>query len=319
MKVRIATFNAENLFARFRFQGKRVKQGGGFVYREFTDAELGQISREGWDVNETFFAPFPENERRLTAQTLAAARADIVGLQEVESLDTLKKFLARHISLSRYRYRLLIDANDPRFIDVGLLSDKKFPLDYVVTHQFERTANNKSFVFSRDCLEVGVRLSQNTVLPVFVNHFKSMIGGRAQTMARRKLQSEKVTAILKRRFGADPGKKAWVVLGDLNDYLPSSGLAPLVGQPWAVNAVESIGDPNDRWTHYYAGKNEYRQLDYILVSRSLTQANTNLKVEIIRKGLPIRAARYTGARFDGVGQNHPKASDHCPLVVELNV
>lgn len=319
MKIRIATFNAENLFARFKFKGKRVKQGNKYVYRPFTAAELAQIAEDGWAVDATKFDRFTGTERRITAAAMRAVNADIFGLQEIEAMDTLKKFVAEHLNKEGYKYKILIDANDPRFIDVALLVRRKFSIAYIRTHQFERTANNKAYVFSRDCLEVGVQLSQNTVLPVFVNHFKSMLGGRQETMARRKEQSEQVVKILRERFGPNPGNKAWVVLGDLNDYLPSQGLQPLLGQPWAVNVVDRVPNANDRWTHYWDDEEEYKQIDYLLLSKSLADANPNAVPAIERRGLPKRATRYTGGRFPGVGQNEPKASDHCPVVIEINI
>jgi predicted extracellular nuclease len=120
-------------------------------------------------------------------------------------------------------------------------------------------------------------------------------------------------------FGPDPGKAAWIVAGDLNDYLPSTGLPPLLGQPWLENIVERIADPNDRWTHHWDDGDEYTQLDNLLLSRALAKANPNAVQVMVRNGMPWRATRYTGPRFDGVGENRPKASDHCPLVIELEL
>lgn len=317
MKIRIGTFNAENLFARFRFKGKRVKKpDGSYTYRPYTKEELEKIAKDGWAVDKTKFVSFEEQERRITAKAIKAIEADILGLQEIEGMDSLKKFVTEFLGQEKYTYKVLIDANDPRFIDVALLS--KYPIAYIRTYQFVRTPGGKSFVFSRDCLEVGVQLSQHTVLPVFVNHFKSMMGGRAETMERRRLQAEQVKQILKQQFGQNPGGKAWVVLGDLNDYLPSQGLAPLLGQSWLENVVDRIPDAQSRWTHYYDDQEEYRQLDYLLLSKALADANPGAIPEIERQGMPRRAERYTGKRFPGVGWNDPKASDHCPVVIEIN-
>jgi endonuclease/exonuclease/phosphatase family metal-dependent hydrolase len=318
MKARIATFNAENLFARFKFKGKRVKKpSGGYTYRDYTDAELKNVVDEGWDVDEMKFTEFSEDDRRITGSAVRETDADVLALQEIESLDTLKRFTSQRLRGAGYTYKILIDGNDPRLIDVAVLS--RYPFAYIRTHQFGRTQDNRSFVFSRDCLEVGVQLSPNTVLPLFVNHFKSMMGGRGPTMARRRIQAEAVVAILKERFGANPGAEPWVVVGDLNDYLPSTGLEPLLGTPWLENVVDRIGDPTERWTHYWDDEEEYRQLDYLLLSKALADANPNAVPEIVRKGMPRRAARYTGPRFDGVGENRPKASDHCPVVLGFDL
>jgi predicted extracellular nuclease len=318
-KIRIGTFNCENLFARFRFKGKAVKTDGKTTYRPYTAGELEEISKEGWYVEKTMFVRFDDPTRQITAAAIKETKADILGLQEVEGMDTLKRFTTDLLKGRGYDYKVVIDGNDRRLIDVALLAAKSYTIEYIRTHQFEKTANGKTFVFSRDCLEVGVKVSDKTVLPVFVNHFKSMIGGRKETMPRRKIQAEAVVRILENRFGSDPGKEAWVVLGDLNDYLPSAGLDPLLSQPWVVNVVERIQNPEDQWTHYYEGKKEYKQLDYILLSKSLADANPDAMPEIIRKGLPLRADKYNGRRFKGVGKDNPKASDHCPVVIELNL
>jgi predicted extracellular nuclease len=316
--VTVATFNCENLFARFKFKGKRVKQGDKYVYRPWTKEELADIADKGFDVDLTKFESLTGEMRTLTAQAIYGTDADVIALQEVESLETLKIFNSRHLNKSGYKYKILIDGNDPRLIDVAVLS--RFPFSGLMTYQFRRTENNKAYIFSRDCLEVGVRVTATKQLTLFANHFKSMLGGRPQTMNRRKVQSEEVVKILKERFGANPGTKDWVVLGDLNDYIPTAGLAPLLDQPWLENVVQTrISDESERWTHYWDEKEEYQQLDYILLSKSLADKNPGAVPAIERRGLPRRAERYAGERFEGVGQNRPKASDHCPVSIKLKL
>ena len=181
-RVRIGTFNVENLFARFKFR------------KNYPPDELMEVIREGWCTDRTKFDVYRGEERYITAQAIRAIDADVLGLQEVENLDVLKRFNSQYLRGLDYRYALVIDANDPRRIDVGLLS--RYPFATIRTHQFERTRSRKSYVFSRDCLEVDIQVAERTRLPLFVNHFKSMVGGRAKTMARRRVQSEAVVRIL---------------------------------------------------------------------------------------------------------------------------
>lgn len=316
MKLLIGTFNAENLFARFKFKGIQVKKNGKKTWRPYTAKELDQVAKDGWMVDKTLFTPFDSKTRKLTADAIKGINADVLALQEIEAMDSLKKFNTQFLSQADYMYKCLIDANDPRFIDVAVLS--KYPFAYIRTYQFDRTPDNKSYVFSRDCLEVGIELPSGTVLPIFVNHFKSMMEGRDKTMARRKLQAERVVQILNARFNNNPGAESWVVLGDLNDYMPSVGLDPLLSQPWLENVIQRL-PAQEQWTHYYAKKKEYQQLDYILLSKALANANAGAIPYIERRGQPKRATKFTGPRFQGVGDNEPKASDHCPVVIEINV
>jgi hypothetical protein len=91
-----------------------------------------------------------------------------------------------------------------------------------------------------------------------------------------------------------------------------------------LNVVDRL-EPEERWTHFFKGKRScplppgYHQLDYLLVSRALAEANPSALPTIVRKGMPTRAERYTGPRFEGVGRDKPKASDHCPGVMLLEL
>ncbi|HYE64491.1 MAG TPA: hypothetical protein VD966_02845, partial [Pyrinomonadaceae bacterium] len=95
--VTIATFNCENLFARFKFKGKRVKQDGEFVYRPWTKEELAEIADKGFDVDMAKFETLTGDMRTLTAQAIFGTGADVIALQEVESLETLKIFNSQHL------------------------------------------------------------------------------------------------------------------------------------------------------------------------------------------------------------------------------
>lgn len=311
--MRIATFNVENLFTRYLF-ARGVDQRRAFS-RGFTTEDLR-------------FRMAEPASKKLTAQTMLALRADVFALQEVESLDVLKQFRDRYLGgHERYPHGLVIDGNDQRRIDVGVLS--RFPIVHARSWQHLRSGPNP--VFDRDCLEVDIDGPLGR-LTLYVNHFKSMRApnrtrgsGRALTCRRRRQQSAAVKQIVTERFGARPADAPFIILGDLNDFLEDdaqgeSGIRELV--EWS--AVENVVDrlpKSERWTHFFAGTRHgqrpaYRQLDFLLPSSGLAARNPGPPV-IERRGMPGRARRCTQARFEGVGRNHPKASDHCPILFEL--
>jgi endonuclease/exonuclease/phosphatase family metal-dependent hydrolase len=314
--IRVATFNCENLFARFKFN---------------KDVDPNTAVPEGWDANRTHFTILNDEEKRITAAAIKETKADILALQEVENLDTLKRFRNQFLGGRRaYPHVFAVDGNDPRLIDVAVLS--KLPI--VHGRSYQHLLAGRQWLFSRDCLEVDVELPGGGVLTVFVNHLKSMLDkkepckGRARTRAARQRQAQAVRDIVTARFGSNPGGQRFVVLGDLNDYLEAdaqgtSGIVDLVEWDAVVNVVDRL-DPDERWTHFFKGNSScglppaYRQLDYVLVSQALAGANPGAPV-VVRKGLPLRADRYSGPRFDGVGKDKLKASDHCPVLVSLDV
>jgi endonuclease/exonuclease/phosphatase family metal-dependent hydrolase len=318
-RLRLATFNCENLFARFKFNRNIDPQ------KAITD---------GWLANETKFTIYNEEEKELTAAAIRKAGADVIALQEVESLLSLKKFRNQYLRNMDYKYVFVVDGNDPRFIDVGILS--RYPIEKIDTHIHERDEDLRSPMFSRDCLESDVVLPNSKRVRLFINHLKSMFdrsdpcNGRRKTRTKRLHQARRVREIVKSEYRSlDDDSGLFAILGDFNDYLETdaqgeTAIADLVRWNKVVNVVNRL-DEEERWTHYFKGNTtcsigkSYRQLDYILLSKPLAERNASADVKIIRDGLPLGATRYTGHRFDNIGTDKPKASDHCPIVVHLEV
>jgi predicted extracellular nuclease len=316
--IRIGTFNVNNLFARYSFK-KRTKTK--------------KAIKDGWDANKRYFDILNERAKRITAKTIKACRAHVLALQEVENLDTLKRFRSRFLGGRKsFPHSVLIDGNDNRMIDVAVLS--KYPLVHVRSYHHLRTENKKAYIFSRDCLEVDVNLPGDNVYTLYVNHFKSIFdmwdpcNGRRKSKTKRQRQSKAVMDIVKSRFGENPGNENFLILADLNDYAETdvqgeTGINELVDWDQVVNIVDRL-PKKDRWTHYYEGNKKcnfleaYRQLDYILLSKSLAKANKG-KPKIERRGMPKMADRFTGPRFPNVGKRKPKASDHCPVIMTVKV
>ena len=110
----------------------------------------------------------------------------------------------------------------------------------------------------------------------------------------------------------------YAVVGDFNDYLEGdSSITSLTSHKGLVDIGNRI-DKTDRWTHYWSGGNQYKQIDFLLLSPQLAAQNPNAP-EIMRKGLPYRAEEYKGPRFDAIGESNPKASDHCPIYIDIDL
>jgi endonuclease/exonuclease/phosphatase family metal-dependent hydrolase len=310
-KLRLATFNCENLFARFKFN---------------KNIDPAKVSKNGFTINDAHFDILKDAEKRLTAEGIVAVDADIIALQEVENLDVLKRFRNDRLANEKYVYAMLIDGNDPRKIDVAVLT--RYPITRARSNQDLRKGN--ALIFSRDCLEVDMEVDGKP-LTLFVNHLKSMFdkndarNGRKNTRAKRLLQSKTVLDIVKRRFGDTPGRSPWVILGDFNDYLDSdqgttTGIADLVTWDQVENVMDRLPEA-ERWTHFFdgapVGDEPYRQLDYLLLSTCLATA-TGAQPTIERRGLTTNATKVTEKRFKGVTAKIA-ASDHCPVAIDITV
>ena len=268
--VRIATFNLNNLFNRYNFQG--VVQGivdpsatvTGTVEYNFDDpANFRLRTFQGNLVNEK-----PPAERVILANRLLAIDADVIAVQEVEDIGTLRMFGADHLQ-SRYPYLALVEGNDPRLIDVAVMS--KLPLGAVTSWQHARhPADPLDPVFSRDLLEVEVLSAdgRRRLLTLYNNHLKSKfvpfnqdpVATTAASDLRRTQQAEVVSRIVEAR--QRPNGK-FVIVGDMNDMPTAPTLAAFATGNLGLiaglaNARESRPSPNENpmpvspvWTHRF--------------------------------------------------------------------
>lgn len=332
MPIRIATFNVENLLQRFDFYRY------GQLTRERALDILGVSDpEENIRLRKALFVGLTDDSRQMTAQAVRDTEADIVCLQEVDTREVLDIFNDKYIKKSadvHYGWRRVLEGNDRRGIDVGVMSKQRIDVTSHAEHTFDDFGLFNSDledyglspgdrIFRRDCLEVETKVDDNP-LTLFVCHFKSMSGGRDETMPIRHAEALAVKRIIADKFNA-PDEEDWIVIGDLNDYtehegnLVTSGVDPLLENGFSVNLVANLPS-GERWSHFYAGERSFHQIDYILASPALAAKNPNVQPDIIRKGQPWRVPNLENLdRYPRVGFDRPKASDHCPVAVTLNV
>jgi hypothetical protein len=170
-KIKVGTFNTENLFMRYQFKGS--KKGKPIDYDKFKK-EGGTI--EIFKRHIVDYEPITKIARKWTAKVITENDPDIIAVQEVENLEALLQFNSNYLKNFKYPYAMVIDGNDPRGIDVGIFS--RFDFANIRTHRFETIKNNHGEkIFSRDCLEVELKIPGTKNLTFLINHLKSKIGG----------------------------------------------------------------------------------------------------------------------------------------------
>ncbi|MFN0243781.1 MAG: endonuclease/exonuclease/phosphatase family protein [Planctomycetota bacterium] len=253
-------------------------------------------------------AKFSEMARENTAQVLKKVNADIACIVEAEDRPSLWDFNRELLDSKKFPYAMLIDGNDQRGIDVGVLS--KRAIRSIQTHIYDGPANSRTF--SRDCLRVELEWTKTKSIHVLCNHFKSKSGGDTATDARRKRQAERVAEILK---DYDLKKDLVIVAGDLNDTPNRPPLQPLLGLANLFDVL-ALQFPNvaDRWTYHYK---KHEQIDYLLVSKPLRDAFVRAGVE--RRGIYQLSKLTNGAEteFSTVTKHTDAASDHGAVWAEF--
>ncbi len=327
MQLRVTTANCENLFGRYAFLDKpAAAKAAGY---ENLVRQLDVVTFEPGRSGKLKPAKISEQQRKTTANAILGANPDILAVEEVENLPTLRLFNAKYMG-NAFDRLLMIDGNDPRGIDVGFLIRKGLNAEILAVRTHVDDSVNGGYlpksnrldskvvgqaVFSRDCLEVDV-LVAGRVLTFLVNHLKAQ-DGKAASTARRQCQATRVAALA---AAARNDGKSPIILGDLNidvkqkDY--DQSLDPLLNSPILCDPFSGLSD-QERWTHYYSSDNKVSRLDYILIDNRLGTIVQG--VEIFRRGLSPKCKQYTGPRLASMKGNDLEASDHCPTTVVLEL
>ena len=322
MKVTVGTFNLNNLFSRYNFKGEIAAIESGHtelastVSYNFTDAETYRIRT----FRGRLVKGKPRAERDTIAGRILTMNVDVLAVQEVEDIDTLDLF-AREQLEGLYPFRVLVEGNDPRLIDLGLLS--RFPISAVTSWRHRvHPADPGQPVFSRDLLQVEILNPTRTrvLFTLFNNHLKSHyvpfdedpVAGAAAANQTRQRQAEIVAEIVRERLRPH---SRYVIVGDMNDPPDSEWMEPLVDSPLGlVDALthpvetrpakaDTPPPPGPAWTHRFKESGQparYELFDHIWLS-------------------PALAANQTGAWIDRRTKHSGDGSDHDPAWIELNL
>ena len=252
-----------------------------------------------------------------TARVIRDLDADILGLVEAEHRIALAEFnrdLLPVVAGQPYRNIMLIDGNDSRGIDVGLMTRDGYDIGLMRSHVDLR--ENGIPVFSRDCPEFQVRTPAGETIWVLLNHLKSKGYGRpADNDSRRQKQADYIAQFYRRLH--DAGESLIIVMGDLNDTPDSDPLRPLLRATDLRDATEhSTFDPGE-----FAGRGTFRlgndqdKIDYLLLSPALFD---RVRASgIFRKGAwPGSRPRRWTVYPELVGKIHA-ASDHHALWADI--
>jgi endonuclease/exonuclease/phosphatase family metal-dependent hydrolase len=251
-----------------------------------------------------------------TGAFLRQLGADILGLCEVEDRWALRRFRGEQLEREGLFYDLLIDGNDPRRIDVAVLS--RFAPGKLRTNVFYRLPKTRQPLFSRDCFEAELLLPNGESLYILQNHFKSRLGRPQDSERKRMAQATRVREIVQERY--DLSSHYVAVMGDFNDTPDSPALQPLLTMPGLRSVQDIAGIPEgERWTYYYNKEKARNEIDYILISDALARKMISAGAD--KGGIAGISALTDGAvtGLPGITTWRNAASDHAAVWVELDL
>lgn len=304
----LMTYNLENLFdtthdqhrldyAYLPLMAKNTPEIQAFCHRQ-------DKGRQRECFEKDWRRPVLERKLRMVSQSILQIRGqgpEILALQEVENRKVLRELNRRYLQKARYQTEILLEGDDPRGIDVALLS--RFPLtEPAFLHRQHGT---------RGILEVSLQVADRQILKVFVFHLPS----QAVSFERRQQALYRLRDLVRRQ----PSGTSVVAMGDSNyghhedSFLREAfdGLGQL--SHW-------LGCRHCEGSHFYRGT--WAFLDWILTNNELIQGGPYRIVagsittplwgpgQINRRGHPVRFQDECRTQCLGV-------SDHLPIYMEI--
>ena len=260
-----------------------------------------------------------------TGRVIRDVDADVLAIVEAESRPVLvgmNDYVLKGVSGTPYPHVMIIDGNDSRGIDVGIMTKSDYPIGTIRSHVHDVDDKNRT-IFSRDCPEYQVFTPSGNLVWVLPNHFKSKYGNNQKRNDERRLAQATAVRGIYERLRAE-GQEHIIILGDLNDVSSSQPLAPLL----STDLLEVSSHPNftefefranngNRGIGTYKLGNDSDKIDYLLLSPALYQRVTN--------GGIFRMGAWPGKRtkrwetYPELKKEHHAASDHHAIFADLDI
>ena len=362
--MRLATFNAENLFDRPKAMNLAVKEHGDQILDDFNQLNdliehpvysdkikekivdlfsnrgsyiklneihgklltgsgrsakviaTGRKSWIGWfELREqSVKEPAIEN----TARVIREVNADITCIIEAEDRPSLKDFNESMLPLvkgKKFDHVMLVDGNDDRGIDVGILVKEPLKILDIVSHVDDE--DGKGRIFSRDCAEYVIETSAGEKLLVMINHFKAKDRNTFSSDQKRQRQAERVREIYEDR------KKTFdyiAVVGDFNDFPGSAPLQVLLQGTDLVEVSSKEPPFNSGGAPGTYGKcTEKDKIDYILMSPKLAAKMVSGGIERHGMWVTDKKKKVLFDHFPEVKGPLDSASDHAAVWAEFDI
>lgn len=193
-----------------------------------------------------------QNHLSEVAIALASLDADVVMLIEVENEAVLADLVERSEIAGKYQHYKLLPGNDPRGINIGLVSN--LPIENAVTHRYDNLRGAlANYRYSRDVPEFHLSKNGNpfTLLGV---HFKAKDASDVERDNDKRVAEAKGARALADKLLEDEANGPVVLLGDFNDDTPSTSTQAVKGNN--PEFTHAVGDKpaSEQWTVSYGGE-----------------------------------------------------------------
>jgi endonuclease/exonuclease/phosphatase family metal-dependent hydrolase len=291
---------------------RRPKTGPAEIVATGRGAWIGWVDLTRVEVNEV--------ATRMTARVINDVNADVLAVIEAESRPALARFSQGVIDAALggtpYAHIMLIDGNDERGIDVGIMTRADYEIASMRSHVDD--ADAAGTIFSRDCPEYWITTPKGNTVVVLVNHFKSKgYGTFGASEAKRKRQAARVKQIYEQLLAA--GQPHIAIVGDLNDTPDSDALRPLLQGTNLRDIADhaNFDEGTEARPGTFANGAKSNKIDYLLLSPALfalAQAGG-----IYRKGVWGGTHGTLFEHYPEITKPVEAASDHAAIWAELDV
>lgn len=300
-----------------------MRRKAGRLYLRKANANLEYKASElsnwnGWIKLSTL--PIHEIAIKNKARVISEANPDILLLQEVEDRQSLVEF-NQHFLCSETRFTdiLLIPGNDPRGLDMAIMTKNGYQIRSVRSHVNDSYSDGK--YFDKDFQEFEILTPKGETIWILSAHLKEEDKDKDKSAVQRELQAKHIAKTYE-DLTRQRGEKV-ILTGTLNAPSYSESLRPLLKQTDLMDINHhpsfTVDLDNGRDAGHYSlgayrkGVNT-KQRDYLLLSPEFF--NSVKDSGLNRKGVwPTRQNQYRV--FRSVQSKFQQASSHALIWVEL--